>query len=311
VKVARVRLGDGSVTLASVEANSVRLLGGGDGVARLAEILLNPGTATSTDTVPLAEVTVLVPIERPPSIRDFMVFEEHVANARQRTGRDVPEAWYAAPAFYFTNPAALVGPDDDVPVPRGSRALDIELEVACVIGREVADLDAGDPACLDAIAGFVLLNDWSARDLQVKEMPVGLGPVKGKDFATSMGPWIVTKDELENTAPGRWSCEVEALVNGRRLGGADIAGAAFGWNDMVARASENTRLLPGDVLGSGTVGTGCILELRELGQRDENPWLRPGDVVELRGGPLGTLRNRVVGLPTRQLLTAQRPGRGR
>ncbi|GAA2339872.1 fumarylacetoacetate hydrolase family protein [Dactylosporangium salmoneum] len=294
MRLARVGLRDGSVELATVEEAGVRVVGGGAGIARLTEVLLDPRSARPGELLPLADVTLLAPIGRPPSVRDFMVFEEHVANARQRTGRDVPPAWYTAPAFYFTNPAAVVGPDDEVAVPRGCRALDLELEVACIVGREVADLDPDDPACLDAIAGFVLMNDWSARDLQVREMPVGLGPVKGKDFATSLGPWVVTKDELTEVAPGRWSCDVEAAVNGRRIGGADIATAAFGWTEIVARASENTRLVPGDVLGSGTVGTGCVLELRELGHRDDNPWLRAGDVVELHGGPLGTLRNRVV-----------------
>jgi fumarylacetoacetate (FAA) hydrolase len=144
------------------------------------------------------------------------------------------------------------------------------------------------------IAGFMLMNDWSARDLQVAEMGVGLGPVKGKDFATSVGPWIVTKDELGEPVDGKWSCRVDTFVDGRHVGGGDIASAHFGWNEVVARASENTRLVPGDILGSGTVGTGCILELRELGHREANPWLRDGSMVELRGGPLGALRNTVV-----------------
>jgi 2-keto-4-pentenoate hydratase/2-oxohepta-3-ene-1,7-dioic acid hydratase in catechol pathway len=293
VKVARVRLRDGEVAVATVEDDSVRVVGGDDPNAVIG-LLLGDVAPEARAVLSADEVTFLCPVGRPPSVRDFMIFEEHVANARQRSGRDVPEAWYRAPAFYFTNPAAIVGNDEPIRVPHGSRAFDFELEVACIIGREVSDLAPDDPACLAAIAGFALLNDWSARDLQVQEMPVGLGPVKGKDFATSLGPWIATPDELGPPKDGRWSCVLEAVVNGRRVGGGDLASAYFQWDQVVARASENTRLVPGDVLGSGTVGTGCLLELRELGHRDTNPWLEPGDVVELRGGPLGTLRNPVI-----------------
>jgi fumarylacetoacetate (FAA) hydrolase len=293
MKIARVRLEDNTTAIAAIGDGTVTLLGADD-VDLMLSVLLDPASARHGEVVAREKVTLLQPIERPPSVRDFMVFEEHVANARQRTGRDVPEAWYKAPAFYFTNPAALIGPDDPMPRPTGSRALDFELEVACIIGREASDLDPDDPATLDVIAGFMLMNDWSARDLQVAEMSVGLGPVKGKDFATSVGPWIVTKDELGDPTNGKWSCQVDVYVEGRHAGGADIASATFGWNEMVARASENTRLMPGDLLGTGTVGKGCLLELRELGYREDNPWLRDGDVVELRGGPLGVLRNTVV-----------------
>ena len=293
MKVARVRLPDGAIKIGGVEADGIRLVAD-DGLQSLLDVLNGGSAGFRREVIPTDQVQFLCPVERPPSVRDFMVFEEHVANARQRTGRDVPEAWYAAPAFYFTNPAALVGSNAEVPVPHGSIALDFELEVAALIGREVEDLSAEDPDCLDAIAGFMLLNDWSARDLQIREMGVGLGPVKGKDFCTSIGPWIVTPEELGPAGGGRWWCVVEAFVNDRRVGGGDLYNAYYSWSQIVARASENTRLIPGDILGSGTVGTGCLLELRELGNRAENPWLKPGDVVELRGGPLGTLRNTIV-----------------
>jgi len=294
VKIARVQLPDGSRKLAAVEEQGVRVLAA-DEPAVMLELLRGVASPPEGGMVLARDrVVFLRPLERPPSIRDFMIFEEHVANARQRTGRDVPRAWYSAPAFYFTSPAALAGPDEPVRIPRGCRALDFELEVACVIGVEASDLEPSDPACLDAIAGFMLLNDWSARDLQVREMAVGLGPVKGKDFCTSIGPWVVSADELGSAKDGRWSCALEATVNGRRVGSSDLASAHFGWNEVVARASENTRLVPGDILASGTVGRGCLLELRELGQREDNPWLAVGDVVELRGGPLGVLRNTVV-----------------
>jgi 2-keto-4-pentenoate hydratase/2-oxohepta-3-ene-1,7-dioic acid hydratase in catechol pathway len=244
--------------------------------------------------VPLDEVQLLCPVPAPPSVRDFMIFEEHAINARAGTGTDVPEAFYHAPIFYFTNPACLLGPHDPVVIPRGSRMLDLELEVACLIGKDASDLDPDDPATCDVIAGFMLMNDWSARDLQMKEMGGGLGPAKGKDFGTSLGPWVVTTDELASDGKGRWSCELEAVVNGRRIGGGNLDSAYFTWSQVLARASENTVLRRGDVIGSGTVGTGCLIELRQMGLRAEHPWLAAGDVVELRGGVLGELTNPIV-----------------
>jgi fumarylacetoacetate (FAA) hydrolase len=172
--------------------------------------------------------------------------------------------------------------------------LDFELEVACIVGAEVRDLDPEDPASCDAIAGFMLMNDWSARDLQMKEMGGGLGPAKGKDFATSLGPWVVTPDELASGAPGRFACPLEVLVNERRVGGGDLASAYFTWSQVMGRASANTRVRMGDIIGSGTVGTGCLLELRTMGPKEEFPWLRAGDRVDLRGGPLGVLGNPIV-----------------
>lgn len=296
MKLARVRIPNGSAVWATIEQDGVRPIADYDpGV--LFSLLADPMDASGKPTLPMSEVEFLCPIPQPPSVRDFMIFEDHVANARHRSGREVPPAWYEEAVFYFSNPASLIGPDEPLVMPRGVVALDLELEVACVIGREARDLPA-DLSSLEYVAGFMLMNDWSARDLQVKEMKVGLGPAKGKDFATSIGPWIVTKDELECDALGRFSCQVDAYVNDRHVGGADIATGHYTWPQILARASANTRLVPGDIIGSGTVGSGCLLELRELGKREENPWLRVGDVVELRGGVLGKLRNIVVSRTT-------------
>ena len=203
-----------------------------------------------------------------------MAFEEHVRNARAVTGRgEVPEAWYEAPRFYFSNPAAVYRDEDDVPAPSDTAALDYELELACVVGPD------GRPE------GFTIMNDWSARDLQAREMQVGLGPAKGKDFATSLGPVLVSADEL----PSDLSMRAVARVNGEVRTDSSTGGMHFSWDELLSAATRNTPgLLPGDVLGSGTVGRGCILE------HGDGRWLQRGDVVELEIEGIGVLSNRVA-----------------
>jgi 2-keto-4-pentenoate hydratase/2-oxohepta-3-ene-1,7-dioic acid hydratase in catechol pathway len=203
-----------------------------------------------------------------------MAFEEHVRNARAVTGRgDVPEAWYEAPRFYFSNPAAVYGDGEVVPKPSDTSALDYELELACVIGED------GHPE------GFTIMNDWSARDLQRREMQVGLGPAKGKDFATSLGPVLVSAGEL----PVDLDMRAVARVNGEVRTDSRTGGMYFSWEAMLAAAARNTPgLRPGDVIGSGTVGRGCILE------HGDRRWLQTGDEVELEIEGIGVLRNRVV-----------------
>lgn len=214
------------------------------------------------------------PSDQPPSVRDFMAFEEHFRNALAVTGRgDVPEAWFEAPRFYFSNPAAVYRDGDDVPKPPDTAALDYELELACVVGED------GRPE------GFTIMNDWSARDLQAKEMQVGLGPAKGKDFATSLGPVVVSPDEL----PADLDMRAVARVNGEVRSDCRTGGMYFSWEQLLAAAARNTPgLRPGDVIGSGTVGRGCILE------HGDGRWLQPGDLVELEIEGIGVLRNRVV-----------------
>lgn len=246
------------------------------------------------EAIPLDRVRLLAPIDRPPSVRDFFAFEEHVKNSRDSQGLEVDPGWYEQPLYYFSNPAAIFGPEDEITVPRGSHALDYELEVACVIGREARDLDPDDPATMDVTAGFTILNDWSARDLQGVEMKQNLGPAKGKDFATSLGPWLVTKDELPGTASGRPTATMTARVNGTEKSRGELGGIYFSWMALLAHASANTRLVPGDVLGSGTCGTGCILEWRMTGHKDTHKWLRPNDVVELDVEGIGVLRNSIA-----------------
>src|SRR3989440_386119 len=225
------------------------------------------------------------------SLRDFYAFEQHVATCRRHRGLEMVPQWYQVRVFYFPNPAGVIGPDVPVAAPHGSSALDYELELACVIGRTCRDLPADDSA-LEAVAGFTIMNDWSARDLQRAEMAVGLGPSKSKDFATSLGPQLVSFDELrDHYRDGRLHLEMTAAVNGRVPSRGNGGMMYWTWPQLLAHASRDTELRPGDVLGSGTVGTGCILELTP---EAAGGWLKPGDVVELTIERLGTLRNPVV-----------------
>ena len=239
--------------------------------ASLADVLARERPPGDGPRYGLDEVTLRAPVPRPPSVRDFYAFEGHVARARANRGAAVPPEWYEFPAFYFTNPAAICGPDEEIRYPEGTQALDYELEVAAVIGRG------------EKIAGFTVMNDWSARDIQRKEMRVGLGPAKAKDFATSLGPVLVTADEFDGT-----KAAMIARVNGEERSRGNLADIHYPWPRILAQAVRNTRLLPGDIIGSGTVGTGCILE------HDDNRWLTRGDVVELEIEGIGILRNRVV-----------------
>jgi fumarylacetoacetate (FAA) hydrolase len=229
------------------------------------------GLARHHDEYALADVDLRPPVLHPPSVRDFYAFEQHVKTARAARGLEVPAEWYELPVFYFSNPAAIYGPEDDIPKPSDTNELDYELEVAVVIGAN------------GTIGGFTIMNDWSARDLQRAEMKVGLGPAKGKDFATSIGPFVVTPDEFDGTG-----AQMTARVNGEERSRGDLADMYHSWDAIVAHAARNTRLRPGDILGSGTVGSGCILE------HGDGRWLEAGDVVELEVEGIGVLRNQVA-----------------
>ncbi len=250
--------------------------------------------ASDALTLPLRRARLRAPLPRPASLRDFYAFEQHVATANANRGRPVPEEWYQFPVFYFSNHQAIYGPEEIVPYPSYTQALDYELEIACVIGKAGCDIPAEQAE--EYILGFTIMNDWSARDVQRAEMKAGLGPAKGKDFATSLGPWIATLDELADRATGRpgvYDLEMVARVNGQERSRNNFRNIYYSFGQLLARASADTWLYPGDVIGSGTTGSGCLLELT----RAQGPWLQPGDVVELEIERLGVLRN-TVGAPS-------------
>jgi fumarylacetoacetate (FAA) hydrolase len=233
------------------------------------------------------------PILAPPSFRDFYAFEQHVGTMWRRRGGEIPEAWYRLPIFYFSNTSEIRGPGEPVWAPIGSAELDYELEVGALVDTPALDLPL--ERAEEAIGGFLILNDWSARDLQREETTVRLGPAKGKDFATSIGPWLVTPDELTDARAGTgYELAMTAEVNGTEISRGNWSSAHFSFGEMLARASADVRLRPGDLLGSGTVGTGCLLE---VGEERLGRWLEPGDEVTLRIDRLGELRTPIITRP--------------
>jgi 2-keto-4-pentenoate hydratase/2-oxohepta-3-ene-1,7-dioic acid hydratase in catechol pathway len=234
------------------------------------------------DAVPVDEL--LLPY-RPASVRDFVTFESHVEGVRRSVDNasGVPDAWYDAPTFYFTNPHALYGPGAAIPRPVSCRALDFELEVGVVLGAGGSSLSVS--AAEASIFGYTIVNDWSARDLQSREMQVGLGPAKGKDFATSIGPWIVTADELPSLD---LHCTVS--VNGALIGQDRLSNMHWTFAQMIAYASRDSVVVAGDLLASGTTGGGgCLAELWGRNGEQTPPPLEPGDVVRIDVDVLGSL----------------------
>ena len=241
---------------------------------------------TSASRLPLSGAKLLSPIVQPPTVRDFIVFEEH---ASSQGTREPNEVWYRMPVFYFSNPLCIYGPDAEIPFPSASSQFDYELEIGCVIGKEGKDVPVAD--AMDHIAGFTLFNDWSSRDLQVDEMAFGLGPAKGKDTASSIGPWLVTTDEmLPYLKDGRLDLRCQVRVNGQDwLKDGSAKDAYFSFADMIERASKDSRIVPGDIIGSGTVGGGSIREAIRKGYEGAR-FLEPGDVVEHEVEVIGVLR---------------------
>jgi len=244
---------------------------------------------------PPDQVLLYPPLPRPNSLRDFYAFEAHVKTAFANRGKEVPAEWYQIPVFYFSNSNAVFGPREMIPYPATSQALDYELEVAAVIGQ--AGIDIPPEKADDHIFGYTIFNDWSARDIQQVETRVGLGPAKAKDFASSLGPAIITPDELSDRAterPGIYQLEMVARINGEERSRGNWQDMHYSFGDLIARASAGVLLMPGDVIGSGTVGSGCLSELTA----GQGPWLKANDSVELEIERFGVLANRIS--PPRQ-----------
>lgn len=216
------------------------------------------------------EVRLLAPIPNPASLRDFFAFEQHVKKGFEKRGEPMPQEWYEIPVYYKSGHHNILGPDADVKWPRFTEKFDYELELACVIGRD------------NKIAGFTVMNDFSARDIQRREMKVRLGPAKGKDWATALGPVLVTPDEIGDP----YNLTMTARINGEEWSRGNSSSMYWRFEQMIAFLTEDDFLVPGDVIGSGTVGTGCGLEL--------DRWVQRGDVMELEIEKIGVLRNRVV-----------------
>ncbi len=226
------------------------------------------------------QVRMMAPLPNPPSLRDFIAFEDHIAATSKKRGQPIPPEWYKAPVYYKGNHRTIIGPDEDLPWPLETTKLDYELELACVIGRRGRDIAERDAPAY--IAGYTVMNDFSARDIQFQEMACRLGPAKGKDFATAIGPCLVTPDEI----PDLNALTMIARVNGEVWSEGRFGTIHWSFPQMIAHVSRGESIYPGDLFGSGTVGGGCGLEL--------DRYLKPGDVVELEIQPIGVLRTRVV-----------------
>ena len=228
----------------------------------------------------LSEVTLLPPLPHPNSLRDFIMFEGHFRRWYDTMGMEPPKAWYDMPIYYKGNPASIIGHDQDLIWPSYTEKLDYELEIAMIIGKEGRNVKSADAG--QYIFGFSCFNDFSARDIQMEEMSVRLGPAKGKDFASAIGPWIVTLDEMGDYH----SLGMMARVNGEVWSQGNSRDMYHSWERMIEHVSLEETIYPGDVLGSGTVTGGCGLEIER--------WLQPGDVMELEIEHVGLLRNRIV-----------------
>lgn len=229
------------------------------------------------DPLPLSSVRLRAPL-KPRFLRDFFAFEDHAKAGAARRKEPLQPEWYDQPVYYKGNPRELYGPGDEIPWPSFTRKLDFEFEIAAVVGRKGRDISVADAPAY--IAGYTIMNDCSARDIQRNEMVCRMGPAKGKDFATVLGPWFVTADEWDGRVP-----ELSVRVNGEEWSRSGGVQPYWSFPIMLSHASQGETMLPGDILGSGTYFKGCGL--------DQDRWIKPGDELELDAGPLGVLKNRI------------------
>jgi 2-keto-4-pentenoate hydratase/2-oxohepta-3-ene-1,7-dioic acid hydratase in catechol pathway len=285
---------DGVVELARDESRLEPHFGDdGESLRRLAEAI----HAAPAGEFELDRLSLLKPVD-PVAMRDFMVFEQHILPAWRQAGMSRgPDVWYEQPVGYFSNAATIGGPRDPIEIPGGSQRLDFELEVGAVIGRDACSVTPDQAA--DYIAGFLILCDWSARDLQFREMDGRLGPFKGKDFGSSLGPVFVTPDELEGRRSGKgYDLLMTSAVNGRRYGSDRWSSAYWSFEELISYSSWNSRLEAASIIGSGTCQGGCILELSIRHSAEEYPWLAAGDEVLLSIELMGDIKA-TVSAPTR------------
>ncbi|OSZ81550.1 fumarylacetoacetate hydrolase [Chitinophagaceae bacterium IBVUCB2] len=273
-------------------------------VAQAGELLLKEGTRTSNRGVLLKDVQLLAPVPFPTSCRDGYAFRQHVAAARRNRKVDMIAEFDQYPIFYFTNHHSITGPGPVSCMPDHFEKLDFELEVAIVIGKHGRNIKAAEAD--EYIAGLMIMNDISARRLQMEEMLLNLGPAKGKDFSTAIGPWLVTKDELqsfeipskENHTGKAWNLRMQCWVNGKQVSDGNVGDMDWTFAEIIERASYGVDLYPGDVIGSGTVGTGCFLELNGTGKLNDpnypEQWLQANDVIEMEIDGLGKLSNTII-----------------
>ncbi|HYI44423.1 MAG TPA: fumarylacetoacetate hydrolase family protein [Actinomycetota bacterium] len=290
----RARLAVAAPGRSPIELDAAWLDAGGDDepFLRSTLALIEAGPSVWQEVASIAEASNgpqvagmrwLCPFDRVPSLRDFLAFEDHVRRGAQRRGTPIPDYWFEAPIYYKGNHRSLIGPDDPCPWPSYTNKLDLELELAMVVGRRARDLSTEDAPSM--VFGFTIFNDFSARDIQAREVTAWLGPGKGKDFANSFGPCIVTADEV-GTEP---DLEMICRVNGEEWGRARSSSIHWKWADMLAHVSRSEDVWPGDVYGSGTPGGCCGLDL--------DRFLEPGDVVELEIERIGVLRNTIGDRP--------------
>lgn len=273
-------------------------------IAQAGELLIKEGTRTSNRKVALNEVGLLAPVPFPTSCRDGYAFRQHVAAARRNRKADMIPEFDQYPIFYFTNHHSIQGPGEVSCMPDHFEKLDFELEAAIVICKHGRNIPAEQAE--QYIGGLMIMNDLSARRLQMEEMLLNLGPAKGKDFATTIGPWLVTLDELhefeipakENHVGRNWNLEMTCSINGIQVSKGNLGDMDWTFAEIIERASYGVDLYPGDVIGSGTVGTGCFLELNGTGKLNDpnyaEQWLKPNDVVEMEIESLGKLNNTII-----------------
>jgi fumarylacetoacetate (FAA) hydrolase len=273
-------------------------------VAQAGELMLKEGTRTSNRGIALKDVQLLSPVPFPTSCRDGYAFRQHVAAARRNRKVEMIPEFDQYPIFYFTNHHSIQGPGEIKCMPDHFEKLDFELEAAIVISKHGRNIKAADAD--QHIGGLMIMNDMSARRLQMEEMLLNLGPAKGKDFSTVLGPWLVTLDELsafeiaakENHTGLNWNLKMTCSVNGKQVSEGNLGDMDWTFAEIIERASYGVDLYPGDVIGSGTVGTGCFLELNGTGKLNDpnytEQWLQAGDVVEMDIDSLGKLSNTIV-----------------